>query len=125
MARKKALKKQQGTTLVPHRTPNLSALLERAKSGDATQAVEAYLDAGGSAGVLVQAHGQQMPLLHFMALHNNHPHTELAESVQLLLDAGADINAKSGVDDYTALMRASPRRCCAAAVQAFLQNGAN
>jgi hypothetical protein len=48
MARKKAQKKKPDTTLVPHRTPNLSALLERAKSGDSALAVKAYLDAGGS-----------------------------------------------------------------------------
>jgi ankyrin repeat protein len=127
MARKKAQKKKQETTLVPHRTPNLSALLERAKSGDAAQAVKAYLDAGGSADVLVQVNGQQMSLLLFMALHNSHPHVELAESVSLLVEAGADINAKPGLDGdgYTALMHASQRRCCAAALQAFLQNGAD
>jgi hypothetical protein len=54
MARKKAQRKQPvTTTLVPHRSPNLSCLLERAQSGDAAQAVKAFLDAGGSADAMV------------------------------------------------------------------------
>jgi hypothetical protein len=75
MARKKAQRKRE-TTLVPHRTPNLSALLERAKTGDSLQAVKAYLDAGGSAVAVVRgADGtQQLPLLHSMAVFNVHPH---------------------------------------------------
>jgi hypothetical protein len=77
MARKKAQRKQK-TTLVPHRTPNLSALLGRAKSGDSRQAVKAYLDAGGSPMALVREHGSrpplQLPLLHYMAFMNAHPH---------------------------------------------------
>jgi hypothetical protein len=44
MARKKAQKMKQETTLVPHRTPNLGALLERAKTGDF-----AHVDYGSSA----------------------------------------------------------------------------
>jgi hypothetical protein len=70
MARKKTQKQQkQMSTLVPHRTRNLSDLLERAKTGASAQAVKAYLDAGGSFRVLV--HGKE--LLHYMALHNAHP----------------------------------------------------
>jgi hypothetical protein len=73
MARKKAQRKQE-TTLVPHRTPNLSTLLERAKSGDSKQAVKAYLDAGGSAASLTQLkagpHLVHLALLHHMAFTN-------------------------------------------------------
>jgi hypothetical protein len=119
MTRKKAQKKQQleKTTLMPHRTSNLSSLLERAKGGNAAQAVKAYLHAGGSAKAFVQTEApalQQMPLLHHMAFYNLHPHKELCESVRLLIEAGADINAKSSVDhrDCTALVCASGRRCC-------------
>eukprot|EP00953_Heterococcus_sp_UTEX-ZZ885_P008098 4862-Heterococcus_DN1.PRE.1 len=77
---------------------NLSALLERAKCGDSSQAVKAYLDAGGSVAAQVRGEGPaaalQVPLLHYMASYNAHPHTELAESVKLLVEAGADIDAK-------------------------------
>jgi ankyrin repeat protein len=132
MARKKALRKQQETTLVPHRTPNLSMLQERAtKRGDSAQAVRVFLDAGGSAGSLRPHKGPtgtiQLPLLHHMALSNSHPHTELADSVRLLIEAGADINAKTGPadDDRTALMCASQRDCCTNVAQVLLQNGAN
>eukprot|EP00953_Heterococcus_sp_UTEX-ZZ885_P039710 20347-Heterococcus_DN1.PRE.2 len=65
MARKKAQRKQEAT-LVPHRTPNLSALLENAKTGNSADAVKGYLDAGGSPVVVVPSHIQQsmqVPLL--------------------------------------------------------------
>jgi hypothetical protein len=114
MARKKAQKKKQETTLVPHRTPNLSALLEEAKSGDAAQAVHAYLHAGGSADALVHGEGaaaeHHISLLHNMALYNRHPHTELAGP------AG---------DDRPALSSAGDRSCCTKVLQAYLQNGAD
>jgi hypothetical protein len=106
MARKKAQRKQE-TTLVAHRTPNLSTLLQRARTGDSARAVKAYLDAGGSAeAVLAQQAAlgvsNNIPLLHNMALTNAHPHSELAESVGLLVAAGADINGSftdsEGVD---------------------------
>eukprot|EP00953_Heterococcus_sp_UTEX-ZZ885_P007548 4570-Heterococcus_DN1.PRE.1 len=131
MARDKAQKKKQETTLLPHRTPNLSALLEHAKTGDSALAVEAYLDAGGSANVLVPCRiltgVHQIPLLLYMALFSNHPHTELGESVRLLLEAGAHINALGGPegDKRTALMCAISRRCCTEVLQAYLLNGAD
>jgi uncharacterized protein len=113
---------------VPHRLLNLSVLLERAKSGDAAKAVKAYLDAGGSAACLVHGAGereattmQQLPLLHHMVLYNSHPHTELAESVRLLVAAGADINA-TGADGRAILARAIERRCCTEVLQILLQN---
>jgi hypothetical protein len=53
MALKKSQRKQE-TTLVPHRTPNLSVLLESAETGESAQAVRAYLDAGGSSMSLAQ-----------------------------------------------------------------------
>jgi ankyrin repeat protein len=130
MARKKAQKKQE-TTLVSHRTPNLSVLRERAQNGDSARAVKAYLDAGGSPMSLVPViDGDctlQLPLLHFMVLFNVHPHKELAESVKLLVEAGADINTLSGPhgDQRTVLMCASQSNCCAKAVQIFLQHGAD
>jgi ankyrin repeat protein len=66
-----------------------------------------------------------VPLLHDMALCNLHPHTELAECVRLLVEAGADINATAGRFQLTALMDASKSGCCSKGVQALLQHGAN
>jgi ankyrin repeat protein len=76
---------------------------------------------------LASALVEQVPLLHYMALNNPHPHTELAESVRLLIAAGADINAMlcPDSDDRTALMCASGRSCCSNVMQALLQNGAD
>jgi hypothetical protein len=83
MARKKAQKKQkQETAVVLHRTPNLSALLERAKSGASAQAVKAFLDAGGSPVAVVRCDSNegelQIALLHCVILANAHPHRELS-----------------------------------------------
>jgi uncharacterized protein len=135
MARKKAQRKQE-TTLVPHRTPNLSALLERAKTGDSTQALKAYFDAGGTLKAHVEAQAPRgqgaatllLPLLHHVILKNAHPHRELSESVRLLLAAGADINASyadpSG-DNPTLLMCAAWRTCCAKVPEVLLRAGAD
>jgi Ankyrin repeats (3 copies) len=132
MARKKALKKKaRETALVPHRAPNLSALLERAKSGDSALAVKAYLDAGGSVEAVVHGKGPaailQLPLLHYMVMYNAHPHAELSESVRLLVDAGADISTMAGPDDNSrnALMCASTSDCCNKMLQVFLDHGAD
>jgi uncharacterized protein len=131
MARKKAQRKQE-TDLVPHRTQNFSELLERAKTGSSAQAVKAYLDAGGYYNALVQTRGPggliQAPLLHSMAVTNAHPHKELAESVRLLVAAGADINAaftdRFGFEK-TALVWATSKRCCSKLLQVFLECGAD
>jgi ankyrin repeat protein len=131
ITRKKAQRKQE-TTLVPHRTPNLSVLLGQAETGDSADAVKAYLDAGGSAVSLIQLkegrHLVQLPLLHNMAVTNAHPHKELAESVKLLIDAGADVNAETaGLEgsNYTALMCAAERTCCTTVLDVLLQASAN
>jgi uncharacterized protein len=120
---------------VPHRTPNLSILLERAKDGASADAVKAYLDAGGTPVSLLQYRGavrgaeclMQVSLLHYMALCNPHPHAELAECVRLLVEAGADINATAGPDEdhRPALICASERWCCTEPLQAYLHNGAD
>jgi hypothetical protein len=55
----------------------------------------------------------EVPLLHSMALSNAHPHRELAESVGLLIAAGADIDAKAAAlkgDDRIALLCAASSR---------------
>jgi ankyrin repeat protein len=131
MARKTTQRKQE-TTLVPHRTPNLSALLERARTGDSAQAVKAYLDAGGAPATLVRdkCNMFQLPLLFCLVCASAHPHRELAECVRLLIEAGADINAKAAaaapdVDECTALMYAVERRCCTAVLDILLRAGAD
>jgi uncharacterized protein len=127
MAREKAQRKKE-TTLVPHITPNLSALLQRAQSGDAAQAVKSFLDAGGMPMALVQVSGEAMPLLHSMVFTNAHPHRELAESVRLLVAAGANIDAPYAYTETlcsTALMCAAVRKCCTAVPAVLLEAGAD
>jgi ankyrin repeat protein len=129
MARKKAQKEKAETTLVPHRTPDLSSLLQRAQTGDSAITVKAFLDAGGVAGALVPGGGpsgmQPIPLLHHKALYNSHPHAELAESVTLLVAAGVDINCLSSDVSRIPLMFASDKSCCTRVLQVFLQSSAD
>jgi uncharacterized protein len=57
-----------------------------------------------------------------------HPHRELAESVRLLVAAGADINVKSAGPDgneWTALMYAAGRPCCTVVQDVLLRAGAD
>jgi uncharacterized protein len=133
MARKKVYKEklQQQPTLNPHMTPNLNMLLERAHTGDSAQAVEACILARGSIDAATHRGEalllQNVPLLHHMAFKNAHPHNELAESVKLLVAAGADINAIAGPehDICTAIMLSCTRSCCTTVLQVFLQHGAD
>jgi uncharacterized protein len=100
MARKRAQRKQE-TALVPHRS--------------------AVLLGKGAIDMVT------LPLLHYMTLYNQHPHRELAESVRLLVEAGADINLRAGPDgdDRTALIAVTERKCCTRILQALLHNGAD
>jgi ankyrin repeat protein len=121
--RKKAQRKKE-TAFVPHRTPGLSVLLERAKTGNSAQAVQEYLDAGGLATAVVDA----VPLLHNVVATNAHPHRELAESVRLLLAAGADIEGfltGHHCVSLTPLMYAVERTCCTAVQAVLLQANAD
>jgi uncharacterized protein len=131
MARKKAQRKQE-TTLVPHRTSNLSVLLQTAKTGDLAAAVDAFLSAGGLPSAIVEQQGVagvlRVPLLHAMARFNAHPHRELSQSVALLVAAGADINTVATYAEgktSTALVCACERDCCTKVLAAFLQAGAD
>jgi ankyrin repeat protein len=131
MARNKAAKKQE-MRLVPHRSPNLSMLFERAQRSDSAQTVRAYLDAGGSPTALVdlQIGDQllQLPLLLAIVFLNKHPHTHLAECLEHLIAAGADIDQVtilSGNREYTALMFAAERNCCVHLLHVLLQHGAD
>jgi ankyrin repeat protein len=89
----KAAKKQQATTLVQHKTPNLSALLELAAHAK-LQHVQQYLDAGGlpNATVVLIQRGKEItaPLLHAVA---GSDHADVPESIALLCAAGAAVNA--------------------------------
>jgi Ankyrin repeats (3 copies)/Ankyrin repeats (many copies) len=106
-------------------------VVERAKTGNSAQAVRSYLEAGGAPTTLVQGTKQslQLPLLLCIACANAHPHRELAESVRLLVGAGADINAKAAAepdgDEHTALMFAAGRSsgCCTAVLDILLGPG--
>jgi uncharacterized protein len=63
-----------------------------------------------------------------MVIRNAHPHRELAESIRMLLAAGADINASyadpSG-NNHTVLMCAAWRTCCATVPVVLLRAGAD
>jgi ankyrin repeat protein len=63
-------------------------------------------------------------LLHSMVHTNAHPHAELGESVRLLVEAGADMNA-SDAQGCTALMCVCEASCCNTTLQVLLQNGAD
>jgi hypothetical protein len=72
------------TTLVPHRTPNLTDLLERAKSGKLSD-LQQYLKAGGSADVRNPTEQFKLvPLLTSIAASR---HSDAAASIKLLLEA--------------------------------------
>jgi ankyrin repeat protein len=113
--------------VLQHTSPSLQVLLDRAKEGNSAQAVKAYLDAGGSPIARLQRGAQHMALLHYMAFCSTHPHSELAESVRLLVAAGADINIITATepDGYTALMCAVTRECCTTPLQVLLNHGAD
>jgi ankyrin repeat protein len=149
---KKGSKKQTPaaqTNLVPHRSPNLADLLELAKAGKHSD-VQQYFSAGGSANVLVKVPVQHIydtpmpdscigllkaalmgdhfaaPLITSVALSK---HSDAAISIQLLLEAGADVDAiadstASGILSRTALVQCSisGNLTC---VQALLQGGAD
>eukprot|EP00953_Heterococcus_sp_UTEX-ZZ885_P039712 20348-Heterococcus_DN1.PRE.1 len=132
MARKKKSQTKPETSLIHQRTSDLSPLRRRACTGESAQTVKAYLDAGGSPVAPVELTGTgcvlQVQPLHSMAMLNAHPHTELPESVRLLVAAGADINAKAagpGDNDNTALMYAGQLTCCTVVADVLLQAGAD
>jgi ankyrin repeat protein len=125
MARKKSKKQQQQTALVLHKTPALGKLLERARTV-APATVRAYLSAGGSASALVELSPDvQVPLLHAIFLFGHDNHRELAESVDMLVSAGADIDCTStGFCGNTNMWACRNIHCCMEPLQALLKAGA-
>jgi uncharacterized protein len=113
------------TTLVPHRAPNLTDLLERAKRGKLSD-VHQYLSAGGSPNVLQPLKSVGLaPLLSGVAASR---HKEAADSIKLLLQAGAAVDAISSsteISERTALMVACSVPNNLKSVQALLQGGAD
>jgi uncharacterized protein len=107
------------TTLVPHRTPHLTELLERAKEGKLSD-VQQYLRAGGSPHVLVEVFMQQTSSATLRS--EEHFQAPLA-----LLQAGAAVDAISteATGERTALMLASSLSNNLSCVEALLQGGAD
>jgi Ankyrin repeats (3 copies) len=130
MARKKAAKQQQSSALVPHKTPNLNSLLERAKLG-VSRDVKTYLDAGGSATALVQITSRNktvaVPLL-FAILHHHKEQKEVAASIELLVNAGAQVDATAPDlegNKRCALVWTACCSCCTLPLQTLLRLGAD
>jgi ankyrin repeat protein len=129
------------TTLVPHRAPNLTDLLERAAKGKPSN-VQQYLSKGGSANVLVKVlvtkvfdraqstdvpHStQQLELVPLLLSVAESGHSEAAASINLLLQAGAAVDAttSNSVAERTTLMLCSFSGNLIS-VQALLQGGAD
>jgi ankyrin repeat protein len=125
---KKSSKKQtpaSATTLVPHRTPNLTELLERAKGGKLSD-VQHYLEAGRSANARHPT--EQFKLLPLLTSIAASRHSDAVASIRLLLEAGADVDATPGNNagaEHTALMVACALPRNFKAVQALLEGGAD
>jgi ankyrin repeat protein len=125
----KKAKAKANTALVPHRAPQLSTLLERAKGGKRSD-VQQYLSAGGSPNVLVDISiGSKVTLLFSVAIQG---HSEAADSIKLLLQAGADTTqlceapeCDEGTRFCTALMGALAQPVTQGALQALLDGGAD
>eukprot|EP00953_Heterococcus_sp_UTEX-ZZ885_P006729 4102-Heterococcus_DN1.PRE.2 len=135
MAPRRSTGRQSSTPqqqLAPPNAAEVRRLQAAAINGESASAVAAYLSAGGSptAIVEVQNGGDHIkgPLIAAMIQRNRHPHTELAQSIALLMNAGADINAtctQHAGYGRTALMWASGHNCCSNGVQLLLQHGAD
>jgi Ankyrin repeats (3 copies) len=131
MPRKSSKKKKEAsppTTVAIHRTPQLSALLQAAGSGNVV-AVQHYLAGGGrpEATTTFRAAGHTFTAPLLIAATIQH-HGTSQGSMQLLLDAGASPDADfitPNGETRTALMMASSSDCCTAPTQLLLQHGAN
>eukprot|EP00953_Heterococcus_sp_UTEX-ZZ885_P030413 16064-Heterococcus_DN1.PRE.1 len=90
MARKRAHKQQK--TVVPAQPLSLNELLKRATNTGEAEHVKAYLDAGGSPTMMVEisedgVDAPMVPLLHAVCLFDHEQHTDVASSVNTLVQA--------------------------------------
>jgi uncharacterized protein len=138
MARKKAHRQlqsaeQQQSSLVS--TLSLDELLARAKTADKGY-LKAYLDAGGSPTMVVPVTANNpdktnlmVPLLHAMCLCDHKKHKDLKGGVELLVQAGVDINSTCTslfINSRTAVMWACEMmQCCVLPLEVLLAAGAN
>jgi Ankyrin repeats (3 copies) len=120
-------------TLVPHRTPELAALLRQCAGCPTIRNVKLYLDAGGQPSALVKFNYRgklaMVPLLH-LVVTTHHP--EVSRSVEMLVKAGVDVDAISPNlqhEDATALHRAAEcpeeRCCCIESMRVLIEAGAD
>jgi ankyrin repeat protein len=132
MPRKRAAKPV--TTLMPHSSPQLTGLLEAAKTCR-IEHVRRFLAAGGLPDTLVELKfvdgtSVMAPLI-FKAISTHHMVQDPAlhhASLELLLQSGANANGICIIADgeeSTALILASNVPCCTAPVRLLLAHGAN
>jgi ankyrin repeat protein len=132
MPRKRAAKKV--STLIPHRSPQLTELLEAAKTCS-HKTVRQFLAVGGLPDTLVEVQyngGSSVfaPLIFkAIAVHQDAEDPALHHaSLELLLQAGANANAIGTNPDgleLTILMAACRVTCCTASVRLLLAHGSN
>jgi ankyrin len=119
------------TALISHRTPDLAALLEEAKTCELAP-LRRFLAAGGRADVLVpteRADGSfvSAPLL-FTAIINSARLPDLRSTIELLLDAGANVNAflvDDTLGELSILMSACQTPFSIEPLKILLQHGAD
>jgi ankyrin repeat protein len=79
--------------------------------------------------ILQTANGvMAVPLLHAVICCSSHPHTELAECVEMLIRAAADVDVKAtqlGVGSRSALITAAEHTCCSQPLKILLDHGAD
>jgi Ankyrin repeats (3 copies) len=112
------------TSLVQHRTPDLARLLNEAESCEVA-AVRRFLSAGGLPDALIPvgAAGTSDPMI-FAAISKHHFERSKG-SMDLLLDAGANMNALDANLDSTPLIFASALLCCDEPLVTLLQRDAD
>jgi Ankyrin repeats (3 copies) len=124
--------RKQTTTLVPHRTPELSALLKQASLGRKRD-VLVYLRHGGSPEARAEVDMSTdttvtVPLLQAIILRAAEPQlAKVGESLRVLIEAGAEVDrAAAGSEDRqrTALMYAAAAPG-ASLLRLLLQHGAD
>jgi ankyrin repeat protein len=122
----------QHTALTRHRRSHLAKLLDAARTCKLVP-LKRYLSAGGTANAIVDINLKndirtyRVPLLHSAVIFH-HYSAEYRGSAELLLNAGAEVDAVDynlGGCDRTALLWAAVRSCCDDQVKLLLQRGAD